>query len=252
MCRISHTRAGFTLIEMAVVLVIVGLLVGGIMAGQAMLRQSKLNKVTQEITSYLAAVKEFQTQYAGLPGDLPNAASYFSGAASGNGNGKIGNFLPVTDYGEVFQAPYQLMRAGLITGNYSGTGSGQAMVPGTNVPQSAVATNVGYTLVYWGGTGDVNNFTPNATSGYAMIARHALLFGTSRNGNLETYAPAISPGEAQIIDTKMDDGKPGLGRYIASSPVLFTQCSNSVASATAVYNTANSGDACGFYINAGF
>ncbi|MFN7611184.1 MAG: type II secretion system protein, partial [bacterium] len=61
-------RAGFSLIELAIVLVILGLLVGGIMSGQSLIRAAELRSVTSDLSRYESAVYTFRDKYSDLPG----------------------------------------------------------------------------------------------------------------------------------------------------------------------------------------
>ena len=240
--------SGFTLMEIAIVLSVFGLVVGGIILGQSMVRTSALLGVTSDVQRISTAVNQFRTQYGSLPGDMRTATSYFSGAVNGNGNSRIGQF-PGTEYGEVFQVAYQLSQAGLLEGRFTGTGTSRAMVPGTNVPKSKLDDSIGYTVVYWGGYTDASDFTTMGSYGYALQRGHALLFGRSESGTLETYGKAISAEEALMIDGKADDGKPQLGKYVVANPAGSSDCVTSAAGASALYNVRSKvKEACGLII----
>jgi type II secretory pathway pseudopilin PulG len=88
---------GFTLVEIAIVLVIVGLLIGGVLKGQEMITNAKLKRVESDNAGILAALYSYQDRYLQLPGDDSGAAGRFSiyasptvFAANGDGNGSIG------------------------------------------------------------------------------------------------------------------------------------------------------------------
>ena len=83
------SRAGFTLVEIAILLVIITLLLGGILKGKEMVTQSKIKKVIEEFSKISAAYYGYQDRYQANPGDDPNAAKHWAGAASGNGDGKV-------------------------------------------------------------------------------------------------------------------------------------------------------------------
>src|SRR5688572_2241904 len=70
-------RAGFTLIELAIVLVVVGLVTGGIIMGKELIRQSELQSVISDIEHYERAINGFYAKYNYFPGDLPNAEDYW-------------------------------------------------------------------------------------------------------------------------------------------------------------------------------
>lgn len=83
------SKAGFTLVEIAIVLVIIGLLLGGILKGQEMINQAKIKQVVEDFAKISAAYYGYQDRYRANPGDDPNAGKRWSGAASGNGDGLI-------------------------------------------------------------------------------------------------------------------------------------------------------------------
>lgn len=73
---LSRVR-GFSLIELSIMLVILGLLVGAVTAGQSLIRASELRSVTTDIERYRAGIATFRDKYFGLPGDLLNATSFW-------------------------------------------------------------------------------------------------------------------------------------------------------------------------------
>jgi prepilin-type N-terminal cleavage/methylation domain-containing protein len=90
---------GFTLIELSIVLVIIGLIVGGVLVGQDLINASHVLAQVAQITKYNTAVNTFQLKYGYLPGDIPasevaplgfTAAPVRAGIAGrGDGNGLI-------------------------------------------------------------------------------------------------------------------------------------------------------------------
>lgn len=65
-CRL---RSGFSLVELSIVLVILGLLVGGVLTGQSLIRASELRKFMNTMERYKAATYTFRDKYFALPGD---------------------------------------------------------------------------------------------------------------------------------------------------------------------------------------
>ena len=219
---------GFSLVELSIVLVILGLLTGGILAGQSLIRASELRSTAVDMQKYQAAIYTFRDKYFSVPGDITNATSFWgtdpdgcpihtnwnvkkSATCNGDGNGMTSNT-------EMFRAWQQLANAGLIEGSYTG-------VPGPN--NSGTCTNIDHEIgvnvpaakLSQGGFGFINY------SGGAYIAsgtvsfqfegnyRNTMLFGASTN-SCESIGPILKPEEAWNIDTKMDDGKPGMGKIV--------------------------------------
>jgi prepilin-type N-terminal cleavage/methylation domain-containing protein len=79
---------GFTLVEIAIVLVIIGLLLGGILKGQEMITQAKIKNVIADFSGISAAYHGYQDRYRAIPGDDANA-SRWSLARAGDGNGVV-------------------------------------------------------------------------------------------------------------------------------------------------------------------
>jgi prepilin-type N-terminal cleavage/methylation domain-containing protein len=129
--KIRRDQAGFTLVEIAIVMVIIGLLIGGVLKGQAMIENAKVKRVVKQTDEFRAAVMTFYDKYGVFPGDnnLPNVPTGSNG--TGNGNGQIaGNEL-----GAVFR---DLSRGSLISGTYNGT---------TDRPKHAFGGNMDLTWV---------------------------------------------------------------------------------------------------------
>lgn len=88
--RLKHRLAAFSLIELSVVLVIVGVLMGAIFKGQDLLDVAKVRSVVHDFQHIKVAIHNYQDTYGTLPGDDPNAEARFgSGVAKGNGNGLV-------------------------------------------------------------------------------------------------------------------------------------------------------------------
>ena len=106
-------QRGFTLVEIAIVLVIIGLLLGGVLKGQSLIDNAKIKNVIQQSTSLQAAVNAYQDKFRALPGDDVQGTSHAPGATgNGNGDGQIAEYQ---------LAPQHLALAGFITGSFNGT-----------------------------------------------------------------------------------------------------------------------------------
>jgi prepilin-type N-terminal cleavage/methylation domain-containing protein len=86
----NRTRqSGFTLVEIAIVLVIIGLLLGGVLKGQEMIQNAKIKNVANDMKSVSAAYYAYLDRYKAVPGDDNLAATRFTGGVNGGGNGVI-------------------------------------------------------------------------------------------------------------------------------------------------------------------
>ncbi len=220
---------GFTLVEMAIVLVLIGLLISGVLVGQSLIHSAQLRAVSTEFSRYQTAMGAFKDKFFYLPGDMPNAVKYwgsahgstptdladgsnpdcdaivvpFTGTSTCNGNGN-GKFDGAT---EAFLAWQHLANAGLVEGAYDGNGGPDtALSAGKNVGFSKFK---GGAWVFWGaGSAD------GATNLYAGTYNAVLLF-TATVGDETAMNPILSPIDMHTLDRKMDDGKPGSGILLA-------------------------------------
>ncbi len=134
--RKKSTETGFTLVEIAIVLVIIGLLLGGILKGQEMITQAKIKNAINDFNGINVAVTSYQDRYRALPGDDLNATTRWTVQAPGKGNGDgvmLGKYKD-NDTGGTGGAPADLKEsnlfwqhlriAGFVPGLTTGTGSG--------------------------------------------------------------------------------------------------------------------------------
>ena len=204
-------KQGFSLVELSIVLVILGLLIGGVLTGQNLIKAAELRAISEEYKNYQTAVNIFKDKYFGLPGDITNATLFWgkdnancaahTGTASvpGTCNGNADGLL-----GEHFRFWQQLAMAGLIEGNYSGTGNaGVDHVLGTNCPRSKMS-NAGWGAIH-------RTFSAGL---FTYPAVNTLQFG-GQTVTGTNYGTVLRPEEAWNIDTKMDDGIAGSGKLIS-------------------------------------
>jgi prepilin-type N-terminal cleavage/methylation domain-containing protein len=120
-------QQGFTLVELAIVLVIIGLIIGGVLVGAEMIRLAKIRAVVSQMQKYNTAVSAFRLKYDCLPGDCPNAVALGLGTSGGAGDNGDGNGM-IHSYGFMFASQwanhqkenlnvwYHLSQAGMIEG----------------------------------------------------------------------------------------------------------------------------------------
>ncbi|OHC67782.1 MAG: prepilin-type N-terminal cleavage/methylation domain-containing protein [Rhodocyclales bacterium GWA2_65_20] len=81
----SNKQSGFTLVEIAIVLVIIGLLLGGVLKGQELINSAKVKNFAQDFKQVPLFIYGYQDKYKALPGDDANYASHIGGAATAAG-----------------------------------------------------------------------------------------------------------------------------------------------------------------------
>ncbi len=166
-------QQGFTLVEIAIVLVIIGLLLGGILKGQEMITQAKIKNVVADFSGISAAYYGYQDRYRAIPGDDSGAARWTGGVA-GDGDGVVeGLYNTTADTDETRKWWDHLRRAGFVGG------------AGYQQPVNALVGMIGVQ------TGDGAGST--SLSGFASLVMCS--------ANLQDKI-------AIAVDSQMDDGVP--------------------------------------------
>jgi prepilin-type N-terminal cleavage/methylation domain-containing protein len=207
-------RQGYSLIELAIGMVIVGLVVGCMLVGNALIHGARIRNQIKMFENYQIATQQFRQQYDSLPGDMPNAAAFFPGALNGNGNGLLensGQTSPFTGLydGELPQFFVHLSHAQLIEGRYDGS-----PVLGKGFPHLAI--NPGFGLFACtgrsSGSPPIVPVMPLGVQLALRIAKPAAM----PNLNSADAGRTFSSLDAWRIDEKIDDGKANTGAFIAS------------------------------------
>jgi prepilin-type N-terminal cleavage/methylation domain-containing protein len=241
-CSKYNNNSGFTLIELSIVLVIIGLIIGGVLIGQELIRGAEVRSMIAQMDKLNSAVNAFRNKYNGIPGDFVAADDYLSTAANnGDGNGIIHSAAGVPaaaalTFGgaatnELGQFFHHLSLAGLIEGSYSKQDAAGAVILNTHMPY--LKNNKGGIIAY--GFTDYNNY-------WHLGAQ------TTANTTIATSS-ALSPEAAYQIDSKMDDGASDTGLVQARGGTVLEDAvtgagtvgdaATCVVAGGPIYNTAN-------------
>lgn len=180
---------GFTLVEIAIVLVIVGLLIGGVLKGQEMITNAKLKRIESDNAGIAAAMFSYQDRYLQLPGDDSGALDRFDVYTAGD---------PVNGDG-----------TGTVVGAWDVTATGDITAALTAETNMFFAHLRAAGLVPGGGKDDTK--PSNAYGGQIGIQDGSLLLA----GHVTIFGQIEGP-IARIIEARLDDGEPDAGRVQAN------------------------------------
>ena len=199
----TKKKSAFSLIELSIVLIIIGLLIAGITGGASLIKSSELRSVMGEARGYAVAVNAFFTQYGSLPGDY-NKAVGSEATYIGNADGKI-EFARDFDSipgSEGTLAWHMLVATGAITDTLTAVAANAINTPGTNLPRSKIKS-AGWAFGY------------DTTSLQNVVVLTGATTAATANGDLLTSAlskPALIGSDALSIDSKIDDGVGNTGK----------------------------------------
>ena len=233
----SSKTFGFTLIEIAIVCVIIGIIVGGIVVGNDLIKSAGARKVVAQYTQFETATKAFEEKYQTTPGDITTQeATQIGFAPTTRGS---------TDADTVKHGNGWIESGGGADLKHSG------IVSLTSKTQFQLGINLGYeSLLYWQDLATANlidgsfrsltsddtsavNITPANVDKFLPASKmgsgaHWSIIGSGvlrRNfyvlhavSNTSAHAASLSPTEAFRLDSKIDDGRPASGAVMFSNP----------------------------------
>ncbi len=250
----SSKKSAFSLIELSIVLIIIGLLIAGITGGASLIKSSELRSVMGEARGYAVAVNAFYTQFNGLPGDYSNNGVGIGAGLAGDNDGAIEYFNTQTatttlTASESSNAWATLKATGGID-TITNTGAPVAATTqpsfGVTAPASKIKAS-GWVFDYRV-LPEYNGLAANQNvvilTGTMITASTAGAITPAGNGSVplvaltaaNNSAAAINGADALSIDNKLDDGLANYGKVRGLNPATV-----SATAATTCYTQASVG-----------
>jgi prepilin-type N-terminal cleavage/methylation domain-containing protein len=252
-----RSEGGFTLVELAIVMIIIGLLIGGILKGQELITNARVSSTVAQIKAVESGISGFRDKYGGLPGDIRNVAARLPNAGAGLINtdpavgvandGVIANTGPASNPGLAVGGTTESGLAFLHLG-------AAGFIGGVNPAAAAVAADSSNPTTPLGGAWTIGTSAGVATG---VITPAGLVSGvyvqTTPNVTADvpaTNAQVMTPSNAATIDRKLDDGFPvtGVVRAVGAATLAGTCTAPAVAGPPAIpisYAEALGGTFCG-------
>jgi prepilin-type N-terminal cleavage/methylation domain-containing protein len=261
---ITSRSSAFTLIELSIVLVIIGLVAGGIVVANSLIEVATMGRLMSDIERYKTSTNAFRSKYNCLPGDCPYATRFWGEdtgcpnsaystnkglvpTCNGNGDGMVGATANDNLLYECFRFWQQLSNAGLIDQQFTGRKSYNSGFlsdywignPGLNVPL-ARGTNMGMYLVW---RDDADFYAPEFY--FPGNYQHAIVAHIPLNFAFEGWRGSMKTSQLQSLDAKYDDAAPGTGNIVSFTPTSSElTCATTDNPLTARYDLSNTRNVC--------
>jgi prepilin-type N-terminal cleavage/methylation domain-containing protein len=223
--RATSKEQGFTLVELAIVLVIIGLIVGGVLVGQDLIKAAEIRATVSQMEKYNSAVNTFRGKFGGYPGDLlASRAATFNlqtrnGAdGRGDGDGLVEGYNGTAATANALGSENvlfwrDLAAASLIPDGFStATDAPAASLTAANLssylPRSKMRESTYFSILASGGR---NFFYIDQITATAATT-----------GVITSTGDGLTPLESKSIDEKIDDGLPGTGLARAVTGIAAT------------------------------
>ena len=244
-CAHNKNENGFTLVEISIVMIIIGLLIGGTFGGMKLIENMQVNKTVQDLKAIESAALTFKDTYGRLPGDIVNPAVRLPNctvapcATGGNGDRRLdtalSNIAAIGATNERFTFWHHLQAANMLSMAYRNTTN---MDFGEGQPESAI-NGGGYRMT--SATGTVGPCGIIVNGGIISISSDASAAYST------TYTLRCS--DLAAIDSKMDDARPYSGRF---NNFGSSGCVVAVGSCTSDYDRLSSVPMYAIWYQAGF
>lgn len=180
-------QSGFTLVEIAIVLVIIGLLLGGVLKGQELINSAKIKNIANDINGVTAAVYGYQDRYKAIPGDESEAITQarWNGMPGGDGKGTVNTGTTVAKFN-------------------SNTGTDETILFWRHLRQAGLI----------GGDPASNAQPQNAAGGILGVQDGAGSTAPAKLSGLVVCTSNLEGKMAGAVDSQMDDGKPDTGSML--------------------------------------
>jgi prepilin-type N-terminal cleavage/methylation domain-containing protein len=256
----KNAESGFTLVELAIVMIIIGLLIGGILKGQELINNARVSATVAQVKAVESGISGFRDKYAGVPGDIATPTTRLPGctaalcilnSAATNGD----SVISVAAAGTTTQDPglgiaatsesaasfVQLAASGFIGGV-----SGSAAALGNAV--SNPTTPLGGIWVLGSSTGAAGTglVGPTTTAATALQNGTYVAMATAPGTAVSAAVGPLNPVQTANIDRKLDDGGPNTGIVRATGAAGAANCAD-VVGVAGIYNQSLPGALCGLY-----